>query len=598
MTKNPPPEPKRPALVRRDRKRAARPARIVAYDLETSPIKAGSPRPLYLTAWAPGFEVAEPIRDFANLHHVLTHQLLTPENSGAKFAAWNGNRFDAYFIAAALVRDDRYRLVPLLTKSRELRGLEVLSLDNESQRWNFVCGMAMLGIDCTLAELLESFAPDLPKLPAPNWSRGFDATRDDHRAYAMRDSEGLWHALDRAQRIVMDEFGEPLGLTMGGTGIRVFQASIPRNVVIKPPEPEAETVIRQFLNRGGFVFCRGKFEGPAWKYDINQAYSAAMRECLMPCGSMLYDRFGPEETAGAYMVKLSAIKPDNVVPWYVKMEDAQGRIRATYARTVIRDAWVTSDEHRQLISEGWEIEESEHWQWARTFSMRDFVDRLEQLRAQAPGGPQGPTGRMVKSIGTNCYGKTAEQPDGIEYCLARECPSGYLPWYEDDDADPIEHVFWRAQEVAPRPHHQPQIAAFITAWVRMELRRAALLDPGAWLYADTDCLIFSRDMSHLLDIDATRYGAWKVESAGEHHRIIMPKVYQSERKNAARGMNVKALTGEHFEKWFKGEAPNQTQVQLRNFLDVMRGADMYRAINRRGSVTTLEQSDERDETTA
>ena len=522
------------------------------------------------------------------MHAIVTGQLLTPELSGAKFAAWNGNRFDAYFIAAAMVRDDRYRIIPLMTKSRELRGLDILSLEDEGKRWSFVCGMAMLGIDCTLAQLLDSFAPDLPKLPAPDWSKGFDAARQDHRDYAMRDSEGLWHALDRAQRIVMQEFGEPLGLTMGGTGIRVFSASIPDRIVIKPAEEEAEQVIRQFLNRGGFVFCRGKYDGPVWKYDINQAYAAAMRECAMPCGSMLWDRFGPEDTTGAYMVKLSAIRPDNVVPWYVKVEDAQGRIRATYARTVIRDAWVTSDEHRQLISEGWQIEESEHWAWARTFTMRDFVDHLEAMRAQAPGGPQGPTGRMVKAIGTNCYGKTAEQPDGIEYCLARECPAGFLPWYEDDDADPIEHVFWRPQEVAPKPHQKPQIAAFITAHVRMVLRRAALLDPSAWLYADTDCVMFSRDMSHCLDIDPTRYGAWKVESAGEHHRIIMPKVYQSARKTAARGMNVQTLTGEHFDNWFKGQAPNQTQVQLRNFLDVMRGAEMYRAINRRGSAITEE----------
>ena len=582
------PESKRPALTRRERKRAAKPARIVAYDLETSPIRAGSPRPLFLTAWAPDFEVAETVRNFADLNRIIVDRFLVPEMSGARFAAWNGNRFDAYFIAAAMVRDERFRLIPLLTKSRELRGLDILSLENEGQRWSFVCGMTMLGIDCTLAELLESFAPDLPKLPAPDWSSGFDPENPAHRDYAVRDSEGLWNALNRAQSIILGEFGEPLGLTMGGTGIRVFTASIPHRVIIKPTEPQAEDVIRQHLNRGGFVFCRGKYDGPAWKYDINQAYAAAMRECAMPCGSMLYDRFGPEDLTGAYMVRLSAIKPDNVVPFYVKTADALGRIRATYARTVIRNAWVTSDEHRQLIAEGWEIEEDEHWAWARTFTMGDFVDRLEAMRAQAPGGPQGPTGRMVKSIGTNCYGKTAEQPDGIEYCLAAECPPGFLPWYEDDEPDPIEHVFWRAQEVPPKPHHQPQIAAFITAHVRMVLRRAALLDTAAWLYADTDCLIFSREMSHRLDIDPLRYGAWKVESAGEHHRIIMPKVYQSERKNAARGMNVSMLTGEHFEKWFKGDAPNQTQVQLRNFLDVMRGAEMYRAINRRGSVITGE----------
>ncbi len=195
---------------------------------------------------------------------------------------------------------------------------------------------------------------------------------------------------------------------------------------------------------------------------------------------------------------------------------------------------------------------------------------------------------MIKSLGNNCYGKTGEQPDGMEWCLAADRPQGWLDWYEEDDADPIEHVFWRLVEPRAKPHQQPQLAAWITAWVRMQVRRAALVAPDAWLYADTDSVIFSRDVSALLDVDATRYGAWKVESAGERHSIIMPKVYKGPQGIKARGMNAKQLTGEHFERWMAGQAPMQRQVQLRNFLDVMRGAEMYRATTRRGSATTEE----------
>ena len=583
------PDPARkPALVKRERRRAANLPRIIAYDLETDPIRAGSPRPLYLTAWAPQLEVAQRIRSMRELHEAITTRLLVPATQGARFTAWNGNRFDAYFVAAALVRDTRFRLRPMLTRSRELRALEVRRAENAAKvrdpsAWMFVDGMAQLGLECSLAELLEAFAPELPKLEAPDWSLGFDGDNPAHRDYAMRDSEGLWHAMQRAQEIVREAFGEPLGITAGGTGIRVFQAEMPERVIVKPLEDEAEPIVREYLVRGGYVFCRGKYDGPAWKYDLNQAYAGAMRDCRLPCGSMLWDRFGPEDTSGAYMVRVSAHNPRNTVPFYVKRLDELGRVRAAYARTVIEDSWITSDEYRQLIAEGWELEPLEHWAFARTFTMRAFVDKCEQLRQRAPGGPSGPVGRLVKAIGNTAYGKTGESADGIEWCLAAERPEGWLDWYEGDDAEPIEHVYWRTTEPRPKPHQQPQLAAWITAWVRMQVRRAALVAPDAWLYADTDCVIFSRDVGELLEVHPTRYGAWKVESAGERHRIILPKVYQGPKGIKARGMDAYQITGEHFERWMAGEAPRQTQVQLRNFLDVMRGAEMYRAVTRRGS---------------
>jgi hypothetical protein len=208
---------------------------------------------------------------------------------------------------------------------------------------------------------------------------------------------------------------------------------------------------------------------------------------------------------------------------------------------------------------------------------------------------------MVKAIGNSAYGKTAEKLDGIEYVLAAECPGDFLPWYADDDSEPIDHVYWRFDpDSRPRPHHQPQIAAFITAHVRMVMRRAILVSPDAWLYADTDCLMFARDVTAHLDTDPTRYGAWKIEEEGAEYSIIDRKVYVSQdgRKKAARGMDVRALKGEDFEAWFSGKAPRQDQLQLTNFLDVMRGAEMYVSRSRRGQTAERENDHESDTATA
>ena len=132
----------------------------------------------------------------------------------------------------------------------------------------------------------------------------------------------------------------------------------------------------------------------------------------------------------------------------------------------------------------------------------------------------------------------------------------------------------------------------------MVMRRAILAAPEAWLYADTDCLMFSRDVAASLDTDPTRYGAWKIEDEGAEYSIIDRKVYVSQdgRRKAARGMDVRALKGEDFEAWFSGHAPRQDQLQLTNFLDVMRGAEMYVSRSRRGHST--EKDHEPDTATA
>ena len=136
-----------------------------------------------------------------------------------------------------------------------------------------------------------------------------------------------------------------------------------------------------------------------------------------------------------------------------------------------------------------------------------------------------------------------------------------------------------------KAHHQPHIGAFITAHVRMVLRRAILLNPDAWLYADTDCLMFSQDMTAKLDIDPKRYGAWKVEENGSIYSVIAKKVYASldDKHRSAKGMNVRRLSASDFAAWYEGTSPIQDQTQLNNFLSVLVGADMYRAQRRKGT---------------
>ncbi|NBS80194.1 hypothetical protein EBS57_10485, partial [bacterium] len=118
--------------------------RMIAYDFETTNIAAGTPRPLYLTAFSTEVElhVAVAIRDMRHLRDVLVNTFLTERHEGCRFVAWNANQFDAYFVAAALLQDEGFIIRPYLTASRQLRGLRIIraaDLDNqEAQGWEFL----------------------------------------------------------------------------------------------------------------------------------------------------------------------------------------------------------------------------------------------------------------------------------------------------------------------------------------------------------------------------------------------------------------------------------------------------------------------------
>jgi len=289
---------------------------------------------------------------------------------------------------------------------------------------------------------------------------------------------------------------------------------------------------------------------------------------------------------------LTATNPKNKIPFYCR-ETQHHRINSVFATTRITDSWLTSSEVDQLRTEGWMIKIHESYSFSQWFKMDDYVDRLEVIRTNCAGGPSGPTGTMIKAIGNHSYGKTVEQNEPVNYLLTSDPPTGYVPCHTSGDIDPLEHIYMQPiapEDVKIKPYHQPHIGAFITAHVRMELRRAALLAPDAWLYADTDCVVFSEDVTDRLDIDAKRYGAWKIEESGTEYQIIAKKVYVNKEsgEGIAKGLHVKKLDLSDFQKWYEGKPPIQSQVQRNNFLKVLQGKDMFRHQRRKGTAVNVE----------
>jgi len=548
--------------------------RIIAYDLETTSIARGTPRPLYLTACGADYWYSGEILGTSHLLEILATRFLTPELAGTRFVAWNGNKFDVYLIALALLKSPDYILRPYLTRSKNLRGMRVMSRLDEKISWEFLDGISMLGIMKPLADFLKTFAPAFQKLAAPDFEHEqFNPRNPDHVKYAERDSEGLYHGLEKARSIVLENFAIDLCPTIGNMGIKILQRHIPKFIECWKPPAKALKAIRDQVMRGGYCFCVHRYSGPVWKYDLNQAYAAAMREAKLPAGRCVWSA-EIHKYAEIFIARVRAINPHNRIPFYYRDME---RGRSVFALQEIGETWLTSIEINQLRAEGWKIEVKESWFWESGFRLKEYVDRLEFLRVGEGRNPKDAQGEMVKMIGNNSYGKTVEQLDGLDLIMGAEQPEGYSPYPVDDEAaDPgLEYVWYKIGEPMLREYHQPQIGAFITAQVRMVVRRAALQNPDAWLYADTDCVMFRAPVT--LDVSATRYGAWKVEAEGDRYKIIAKKVYTSHDgvTKHAKGMNVKKLTGEDFDKWLSGVPPRQNQIQRQNFVKVISGFDMF-----------------------
>ncbi len=508
--------------MKRKAPRASNPP-VVAYDLETSRIEEGTPDLLYITAYGRDIELSQRVGSSLGLFGILKEHFLTKGRHRTRYVGWNTNRFDVYFVGRALLSPGAHELFeirPYLTSSKSLRGLRVEGKGElEGFYWEFLDARAMTGQNCKFSKFVESFAPDLPKLER-DFDTGVAFDPDDPKdvAYAMRDSEALYAAFKQASNIVKKHFGIPLQPTIGNTAIKIFQCHLPEDVLVWRPTEDCLKALES-ATRGGYVWATEQYEGPLYKYDQNQAYAAAMREARLPCGSQVHTiRYVPGKW-GIYRCTFSREKKTRV-PFYYKVP---GKNSGYFSDGVEDEAWITSGELEFLLETGWSVTVHEGYYWTRHFNMKELVDRLERERR---GDPKGPKGTMMKAIGNNAFGKTLEKLGKEELFISSGEPAGCF-LYRDEDPN-FKNVYCRLAEEAPlRDYHRPQIGCAITSYVRVKQMRAALAMEEDFLYADTDCVAFKQPASHL-DIDKTRYGAWKEEAAGEIFYILGKKTYASE----------------------------------------------------------------------
>ena len=579
----------------------SRPKPFLAYDLETTRIAVGTPLLKYITAYGADFSLSEVIKatkknPYKHLCEILSEEFLTKRFNGYRFIAWNGNGFDVFFIAIALLESADYVIRPYLTRSKSIRGLKVIGVGKkEGLEWEFLDGMAMTGLDSAkmkLEKFVSLMAPQYPKLSLDFSQEEFDPKNKELVRYAERDSEALYYAMLRASEIMKELTGNELQPTMGNLGIKYFQSQIPEGVRIWKPNQELREVLHGPAKRGGFCWIQRQYVGPIWKYDINQCYAAAMRDAELPHGSCVRSSKFRDDKVGVYRVTISREKRSPIPFYYRELDTLAGRF--TSGKPV--ETWIFSNEVKHLIADEWDVKIHDGYYWQSSFNMKAMVDNLERLRFSDPGGPSGALGTMVKQLGNNSYGKLLEQLGGIELVMSKTKPESDDPdrqynFYMPDEPG-LENIWFRMGDSFPKPYHQPQIGGIITSHPRLLIRSAALKAPRHFVYADTDALAFSKPVD-FLKIDPKRYGDYKLEAEGDEYIFVAKKVYHGENSaepdkpiKHAKGLMVRELTKKEFEHWFEGVPPKQQQTQRQNFVRFMAGQDMFISQDRRGTDVT------------
>lgn len=605
--------------VKRERRKP-----FVAFDFETTRIPQHKDEPMrvdlrYLTAYADGYGINTPfhfsreVRTHEHLAHILAEHFFTRERSGTRYIAWNANRFDYRPIIEAIVQFCPQWVVVPYEAGNGPRGFRVTERDvcvGTARRgkatarlasWEILDGIAITGCQgMRLRKFLALFAPDLPKHELDHATAAFDSSDPSHVAYAERDSQGLYAAMCRVDTILRDLTGRGFQVTIGNLGIKFFQQHIPEGVCVWKPHKKLLDALREYGTRGGFTYTARQYRGPLWTYDRNQEYAAIMRDVPLPCGRCYTtDDYIPEK-CGAYYCTI-AYPGGAPVPFYCATIDARphgSAFKSAVDGAVPVATFLFALEIETLKRHGWTVEVETGWYWEESFSMREMVDKNEALRGSCDGGPAGPIGTMVKMIGNHSFGKTLEQPREERIVICADDPSDdkkrysyWRPSYVRDDDDPNYRCYWFTmveEHEAEKLYHRPQIGATITAGARCDMYDLAMLNPAAFIKADTDSVAFTEPIWECEQaLHPFRYGALKWETAGDEVIVLGKKGYFNcdTGKAKCKGLNTDRLTQADFERWLvTGEPPTQPQIQT---LSWKRGVSLqspqYRYQERKGT---------------
>jgi hypothetical protein len=506
-----------------------------------------------------GTEVHESVlHEDAEAADQFAQMLLTKRTRGHLLAFWHGGREAFHLILRELapgLTERGFSIQPLANGS----DIKALIFRKGRQSWWLTDVQTMTGLtDRSEAEFLAAYAP--------------------RRRAGEHQLTQLLRALKGFERVMLDNFGAALRVTLGASAMRAASHHVPARGWVWRPPPLAVTMARDGGGfRGGYAAAE-RFVGQAWRADLNKAYTSVLADELPGRLMLGAAESGLFERPGLYLCRVSG---RGIVPAYLATWTGgpQG-FALDYWKGGDTVAVLPSSEFAGLRQLGYTVEPGYGFVTATSWQLGGFVRAVERAVQRYERGS--PEHQVAKLIGNSVYGKLAENPHRLDVQYAAERPGDEWRPYVTDRGDEVAGV-WEAESVAYRPHQHVDVAAAVTGAVRGKLYggiAAVRAAGGRVVHADTDGLLTTIDPSPYLDTDETRLGAWRVSEGAE-----LTAVWG--RKGSSFGADVRAagiqsLTQEQALRLAQGE---ELAMPVEMVSAPWRGADRITRLTRRARAT-------------
>lgn len=393
----------------------------------------------------------------------------------------------------------------------------------------------------SLKTLLSTYAPDTPKLDLDFSKTIFDIQNPEHRAYAIRDAEGLRLAMIGYRKTFHDLFSSHLGFTTAGSALKAWRQTQDRPHFCLSRAMEKELQRAYF---GGLVFLTDNIPHEHCEtFDISSSYPAAMLIDGVPHGRPIKTKTLRFDKPGFWRVVVQA--PHNI---RVPILPTRDEDNITRWPSGCFETMVSSIELALAIKHGYKIREVKY---GFTFDgiikpFDHFVNKCRHIRQTTDKkSAQHQTAKLMQNslygkFGTKFVRKEIFAADPYEQdCSQYELLPGldlYAQLVDDEQTNRMVH--W---------------AAWITAAARVRLLDAAYSGGVEHvLYGDTDSLTVTQEFNRAALSIGTDYGQWQSEKIWAVFRAHAPKVYAGIYEDGtiigkAKGLPKKAIKPEHFQ---------------------------------------------------
>jgi hypothetical protein len=505
-------------MILKPLERPRKPAPVLVWDVEAKPAYQGEP---VNTEWlGGGFSVDGEHVEIERNQARFFQRLLSPEFAGFWLYAHNASGYDDLFLLRYLQATKIPWSATRTGQRLIVKVLDRLFLDSAAVLPGSLRSIAQtLGVKTKKWDVPADFYRRIEHYPWPE--------------YLADDCRALFQSIE-ATRAALSSVGCVLKPTLASSALALWRQKYLTEPIETPDPWDSSEVDVRAAYTGGRVEVLRPTMGRGASYDINSAFPYAMRDPAgVPC-ECLGARRG--DARGALRIAKACIKipagelypmvatraKDNRLWW------ASGHVSGWYTGAEVDAARQAYGSKAVVVSECYVY----HGRDLFSAYVRDLYALKSNKNTAAP------IKLASKLLLNSLYGKFGQRREREKIVCGEE----WLDWPLDSPGD-AERLTARGIDPRKRAldlgrflfalpdyddrssHIAPQIAAYITARARLQLREMLVMSNGRAAYCDTDSVYVDGNQAPYLPLCGEKLGQIKAEHEIERGEFAAPKVY-------------------------------------------------------------------------